>query len=232
VNLLLVEDEPGIATPLRRALEAEGHAVRWAADLERAREALSEAEPDLIVLDVMLPGVEDAGFVLASEVRTAGFKGGILFMTARDALPDRVRGLDAGGDDYVIKPFELLEFLARVRALLRRNTEARSSVLRFSRLEVDLVLHSVRVDGERVDLSAREFGLLERFALSPSRVYSAEELVDLVWGAEASSVGVVKVYVHHLRQKLGADAILTEGRGYRLGLEAGDAPAVRLLRIP
>jgi two-component system, OmpR family, response regulator QseB len=183
MRVLLVEDEPAIAMPLQRALKAQGLEVRLAQDVESARDALLEVEPDLLILDIRLHEYEDGGFMLANEARAAGFKGSILFLTARDTLQDRVQGLDGGGDDYVVKPFELLEVMARVRALLRRPTEARSSQL----------------------------------ALSPSRIFSPEELLDAVWGDAASSVSVVKVTVYRLREKLGADVVRSSKNGYQMG---------------
>lgn len=217
MRILLVEDELDIALPIKRALEAQSLEVRHAASLREARATLLDFEPDLMILDVGLPDSQNAGFTLAQEARAAGFAGSILFMTARDAIADRVHGLDGGGDDYVVKPFDLLEFLARVRALLRRPTQARSSKLVFGSLELDFTAGTVRFEGKNIELSKREFDLLERLVLSPDRVYSAEELLDLVWGDAASSVGVVKVFVHHLRQKLSAEAIVSSRRGYQLG---------------
>ena len=224
MRVLLVEDEPDIRLPLQRALLAQGFEVRVAYDLPSGREAMLEAEPDLMVLDVRLLDREEGGFILAREARASGYAGSILFLTARDALQDRVRALDDGGDDYVVKPFELLEVLARVRALLRRPTEARSSRLRFghtlgSTLELDLVRQHVLQDGARLELSPREFALLERLALTPSRVFSAEELLDAIWGESASSVSVVKVNVHRLREKLGLETIASVRGGYQFGLE-------------
>jgi two-component system, OmpR family, response regulator QseB len=223
MRVLLVEDEPDIRLPLQRALLAQGFEVRVAHDLPSGREAMLETEPDLMVLDVRLLDEEDGGFILAREARASGYAGSILFLTARDALQDRVRALDDGGDDYVVKPFELLEVLARVRALLRRPTEARSSHLCFGNsagnLELDLVRQQVSQDGARLELSIREFALLERLALTPSRVFSAEELLDAIWGESASSISVVKVNVHRLREKLGAETISSVRGGYQFGLE-------------
>jgi two-component system response regulator QseB len=219
MRLLLVEDEPNIARPLKRALEAQGHQVRHASDLTEARALLAEVEPDLMILDVRLPESEDGGFILAREARSAGYKGPILFMTARDALADRVMGLDEGGDDYVVKPFDLPELLARVRALLRRVSEVKQSRVQHGPLELDLSDRSVRWGGRAVELSPREYALLERLALFPGRVYSPEELLDLIWGEEASDVGVVKVCVHHLRSKLDSSVVRTVPGGYRLGVE-------------
>ena len=217
MRVLLVEDELAIAMPLERALKAQGLEVRVAHDLESAREAMLEVEADLMMLDVRLHEYEDGGFILAEEARASGFKGSILFLTARDTLTDRVQGLDGGGDDYVVKPFELLEVLARVRALLRRPTEARTTQLTFGVLEVDLTRQEVRLSGIRLELSAREFALLERLALSPSRIFSPEELLDAVWGKAASSVSVVKVTVYRLREKLGTDVVKSFKNGYQMG---------------
>ncbi|MBF6594628.1 MAG: response regulator transcription factor [Thermaceae bacterium] len=223
MRLLLLEDEPNIARPVIRALESLGHSVYHALDLSQARERLAETEPDLMLLDVRVPESQDGGFILAKEARAAGYKGPILFMTARDALADRVMGLDEGGDDYVVKPFDLPELLARVRALLRRVSEVRASRIVKGPLELDLTSRAVRWAGTLVELSSREYALLERLALSPGRVYSPEELTDLVWGEEASDPGVVKVYVHHLRNKLGPEVVYTAPGGYRLGLEPPEA---------
>ena len=195
--------------------------MRHAPDLATARDLFLEAEPDLMLLDVRLPESEDGGFVLAREARAAGYTGPILFMTARDALEDRVMGLDEGGDDYVVKPFDLPELLARVRALLRRVHETKTSRIEYGPLELDLTSRSVRWQGVPVGLSSREYALLERLALSPGRIYRSEELVDLIWGDEATHTGVVKVCVHHLRNKLSAEVVRTVPGGYRLGV--GDA---------
>ncbi len=218
MRVLLVEDEIDIATPLARALKAQGLEVTVCHDLESGREALLEREPDLMILDVRLHEFEDGGFILAREARASGFIGSILFLTARDALSDRVQGLDGGGDDYVVKPFLLLEVLARVRALLRRPTEAKTSHLTFGVLEVDLTRQEVLLAGIRTDLSSREYALLERLVLMPSRVFAPEELLDAVWGDAASSLGVVKVTVYRLREKLGAEVVKSNKNGYQLGL--------------
>lgn len=217
VRILLLEDEPHIVRPVAQALAAQGHEVTHADTLEGARVAFLEAEPDLLLLDVRLPEDGDGGFVLAREVRASGYTGLILFMTARDALADRVTGLDDGGDDYVVKPFDLPELLARVRALLRRVHETKTSRVQRGFLEVDLASRTVTWAGAPVDLSSREYALLERFVLSPNRVYSPEALTDALWG-EGAGTGVVKVYVHHLRNKLGQEVVQTVPGGYRLGL--------------
>lgn len=218
MHILLVEDEPNIARPVVRALEAQGHRVGHADTLAGARHLFTEAEPDLMLLDVRLLDSEDGGFIFAREVRGAGYKNPILFMTARDALDDRITGLDDGGDDYVVKPFDLPELLARVRALFRRVNDAKTSRVRHGPLELDLTSRTVYWAGVSVELSSREYALLERLVLSPTRVYSPEALTDAIWGSESRSTGVVKVYVHHLRTKLGPDVVQTVPGGYRLGL--------------
>ena len=217
MRLLLVEDESAIAVPLERALQFKGYTVRCAATLETARKALEEEEPDLILLDIQLPDHPDGGFVLAREARAFGYRGRILFMTARDASEDRVRGLDDGGDDYVVKPFDLPEVFARIRALLRRDTAATAAVFTRLRLSLDFTTRSAQWDGLDVNLTAREFALLERLALAPDRVFSSEDLIDAVWGGEGAAPSAVKVFVYQLRQKLAASAIETVSRGYRLG---------------
>jgi two-component system, OmpR family, response regulator QseB len=219
MRLLLVEDETNIARPILLALRASGHEVRHAADLGSARVLLAESEPDLMLLDVRLPESEDGGFILAREARASGYKGLILFLTARDTSQDRVLGLDDGGDDYVVKPFDLPELMARVRALLRRISDVKTNRVQVGALELDWAKRRVIWQGECVDLSAREFALLERFVQTPQRIFSAEELMDAIWGEEANGVGVVKVYVHYLRSKIDSSIIRTVPGGYRFGLE-------------
>jgi len=216
VRILLLEDEPHIARPVLQALAAQGHDVIHVSTLTGARAAYLEAEPELLLLDVRLPEADNGGFTFAREVRASGYAGLILFMTARDALTDRVTGLDDGGDDYVVKPFDLPELLARVRALFRRVHEAKTSRVKRGLLELDQISRTVTWAGAPVDLSSREYALLERFVLSPSRVYSPEALTDALWG-EGAGTGVVKVYVHHLRSKLGPEVVQTVPGGYHLG---------------
>jgi len=216
--LLLVEDESAIALPLRRALAAQGYDVQYAADLTQARQALLTLEPDLAILDVQLPEDESGGFVLAREMRAAGYRGSLLFLTARDSLNDRLEGLDLGGDDYLTKPFYLAELLSRVRALLRRVSEAKTDLLSYGPLSLDLAARQVYWEGRTVTLSLREHDVLERLARTPGRVFSSEELLDMVWGERANDPGVVKVCVHHLRAKLSPEVIQTVQRGYQLGL--------------
>lgn len=217
MRILLVEDQADLAEPLLALLARERYETHWASDLRAARRALVGGEPDLAVLDVMLPEGEDAGFDLARMLRGAGYRGGILFLTARDAVEDRVTGLDLGGDDYLVKPFSLLEFSARVRALLRRDADTRGSRLDRGRLTVDFRNRQALWQGRSAALSDREFALLELFALHPDRVFTVEDLLGRLFPEARSGTRIVRVYVHHLRRKLAPGAIHTMPGGYRLG---------------
>ncbi len=218
MRILLVEDEPTVAEPLNALLNREGYAVTWAPNLEAAWRALADGEPDLAILDVMLPEGENAGFTLAKRLREAGYRGPILFLTARDALEDRVAGLDLGGDDYLVKPFAFQELVARVRALLRREAQTKQARLVRGPLEVDLAARRVRYDGRPVVLTEKEFALLERFALYPEKTFTVEELLERCFPGATSGPRIVRVYVHHLRQKLAPQVIETVPGGYRLGV--------------
>mgnify|MGYP002779242946 CR=1 FL=1 len=219
MNILVVEDERDIAEPVVQLLRAQRYEVTWAASLERAYEAFGERDYDLAVLDVMLPEGEDAGFSLAEGLRGVGFCGSILFLTARDSVEDRIRGLDLGGDDYLIKPFSLKELLARVRALLRRESPTKSAAFRRGELEVGFAKRQVLWGGREVRLSEREFAMLELFALNPHKVFAVDELLDRFFPDAASGQRVVRVYVRQLRHKLRDDVIATVPGGYTLGLD-------------
>lgn len=218
MRILLVEDEAKLAEPLIALLERERYDIRWARDLNSAWPVLSEGEPDLAVLDVMLPEGEDAGFTLARSLRKVGFKGGILFLTARDAVEDRVRGLDIGGDDYLVKPFSLLEFLARVRALLRRDAQTKEALFERGDLLVDFGARKTLWCGKEIELSEKEFVLLELFTLYPDRVFGVEDLLGRFFAEVESGTRIVRVYVYQLRQKIAPELIQTVPGGYRLGL--------------
>lgn len=219
MRILILEDEPDLAQPLVELLERERYEVAWASRLETGyQQLLAGGEFDLAVLDVMLPDGEDAGFEFASYLRSANFPGRILFLTARDAIEDRVRGLDLGGDDYLVKPFSLREFLARVRALLRRDAQTRQSVLQRGPLLVELTARRISWAGNEVNVTDREFGLVELFALYPDRVFSATELRHRFFPLAESGDQVVRVYVWQLRNKIAKDLVLTVPGGYRLGV--------------
>lgn len=219
MRVLLVEDEEGLRRPLAALLARQGYQVHEAGSLAEAWDRMVNAEPDLVVLDVMLPEGEDAGFRFAEELRATGFEGPILFITARDAVEDRVQGLDLGGDDYLTKPFSLEEFAARVRALLRRTGEVRQSRVERGPLVVDLASRRVVWAGREVLLTAREFALLELFLLHPERIFTPEELLDRLFPEADSGLRIVRVYVHRLRRKLGPEVVVTVPGGYRLGVE-------------
>lgn len=217
MRILLLEDNSDIAAPLVDVLAKARYDVVWASSLDQAYEALGSAPFDLAVLDVMLPSGDDAGFAFAADLRDVGFAGEIMFISARDAESDTVRGLDIGGDDYLIKPFGLQEFLARVRALLRRSAQTKRAVLDRAPLQVDLEARRVAWAGEPVDVSDREFAMLELFALYPDRVFTVDELLDRFFPDASSGASVVRVYVSQLRHKVAGEIIRTVAGGYRLG---------------
>ncbi|MEM7734238.1 MAG: response regulator transcription factor [Deinococcota bacterium] len=223
--VLVVEDEVTLGDGLGRSLRASGYDVAWAQSLTEARTLLPQRDPDLITLDVMLPEGEHAGFTLAQEIREVSAVP-ILFLTARDAVEDRIHGLDLGGDDYLVKPFSLDEYLARVRALLRRDAQVKKAKLVCGPLELDLARRSAHWQGDLLQLSEREFALLELFAMNPERLYAPAELLDKLFPNADSGLKVIRVYVHYLRQKLSKDAIVTVQGGYRLGLSVAEAEAV------
>lgn len=218
MRILLVEDEEDLARALVAVLERERYQVAWARDRDEAAERLADGDPDLLVLDVMFPGDEDGGFHLAEGLRGAGVRTPILFLTARDTVDDRVEGLDLGGDDYLTKPFEVAELLARVRALLRREGQTKRPVLQRGALSLDFTGRRVCWRGREVHLSDREFALLEVLALHPERAFAVDELVDRLFPQAESGAYAVRTYVFRLRERLAPDVIRTIPGGYRLGL--------------
>jgi two-component system response regulator MprA len=203
-RILVVDDDPRIAASLRRALIYEGYEVAVAADGQAALLGARERPPDLVVLDVMLPGLD--GLEVCRRLRAVG-EVAILMLTARDATADRVLGLDSGADDYLTKPFATEELLARVRALLRRlgPREAADGLLRFADLVLDPAAREVRRGDRLLALTALEFDLLACFLLHPRQVLTREQLLDAVWGADvAVTSNAVDVYVGYLRAKLEA----------------------------
>jgi DNA-binding response OmpR family regulator len=222
MRLLVVEDEEDLAEGLRVGLARTGYAVDVALDAAEAYDRLTVNEYDLMLLDVNLP--DGDGFTLCrslrnGEVDTPGETDlRVLMLTARGGLEDRVRGLDEGADDYLVKPFALAELLARVRALLRRDTAGTSSVLTVGDVVLDVARHVVTLRGERLTLTPKEFGVLEYLMIRPGHVVSSEELLEHVWDANADPfTQTVRVTVGTLRRKLGEGSIETVvGRGYRL----------------
>jgi two-component system response regulator MprA len=203
MQILIVDDEPAVRSSLSRALQLKGYHIGMAADGSQALALARDARYDAVVLDVMLPGVD--GLEVCRRLRNAGNDTPILMLTARDAIGDRVAGLDAGADDYLVKPFALEELLARLRALLRRNTEngARPAVLRFSDLVLDTGAHEVRRGERRIELTRTEYQLLEQFMLHPRQVLTRSVIFERVWGYDfGSGSNSLGVYIGYLRRKL------------------------------
>lgn len=210
-RILVVDDDRKLRDMLRRALEGVGFEVELAEDGGRALASVSQRAPDAIVLDVLMPGVDGLG--VARRLRERGDLTPILMLTARDSVPDRVQGLDAGADDYLVKPFSVDELLARVRALLRRS-HGEAEILRYSNLEVDPRTREVRRGGTPVELTAKEFDLLVFFLREPRVVHERWRILEDVWGMD-SDVGsnVLEVYVGYLRRKLGEPSLIRTVRG-------------------
>ena len=216
MRVLVVEDEPKMAALVRRGLVEEGHAADVANQGEDAV-WMAEAHPyDAIVLDVMLPGM--SGYETCRRLRSAGVWTPVLMLTARDAVEDRVGGLDAGADDYLTKPFSLVELFARLRAIARRGGVERPTELAVGDLRLDPASRRVWRGDDEIQLSPKEFALLETFMRRPGQVLSRLQLLEHAWDfAYEHRSNVVDVYVGYLRQKLGRDLFETvRGAGYRL----------------
>lgn len=232
-TLLVVDDEPNIRDLLSQTLRLVGFDVVAAATGFEALSAAEDARPGLIVLDVMLPDLD--GFEVAARLRAAGQDVPVLFLTARDSMDDRIRGLTAGGDDYVTKPFSLEEVVLRIRAILRRTGAATGAypqavpdpVLRYADLELDEDRHEVHRGGRRIELSPTEFNLLRFLLEHPGRVISKAQILDRVWSYDfGGDSRIVESYVYYLRKKLdstGPRLIHTvRGVGYTLRLPHGE----------
>jgi DNA-binding response OmpR family regulator len=215
VRLLIVEDEPSLAATLEESLQAQDFETYVASDA-RSAWAVAWARPfDLVLLDVMLPEGDEAGFEWAREFRESGFHQPILFLTAREALPDRVRGLEFG-DDYLAKPFALSELVARLKALHRRG-EVRARQVAWGAVCLLVEERQVRLDGSPVRLTAKEYEVVELMMLNPGRVFTREEVLERIWGLGYDTPSnLVDVYVKNLRRKLADGLIETvRGVGYR-----------------
>jgi two-component system OmpR family response regulator len=201
VRFLVVEDDVKLARALARGLRHAGYAVDVAADADSALMQAADYDYDAVVLDVMLPGRD--GFEVCRRLRERDCWAPVLMLTARRAVDDRIRGLDAGADDYLPKPFDFGELLARLRALVRRTPRERPPRLEVNDLVVDPATHEVTRAGRRVELTAREFGVLEYLARNPGQVITRTELLEHVWDQNyLGSTNVVDVYVGYLRRKL------------------------------
>jgi two-component system response regulator QseB len=217
MRLLLAEDDRMIGASVQRGLRQDGFTVDWVQDGRAAELALAENVHDLLVLDLGLPRKEGQDVLRA--MRQRGDLRPVLIVTARDAVADRVAGLDAGADDYVVKPFELTELAARIRALLRRSAGRAEPVVAYGEIELFPVTREVRVRGEPASLSPREFALLEALLTRPGAVLSRAQLEEKLygWNEEVES-NAVEVHIHALRRKLGADAIRNvRGVGWMIG---------------
>jgi DNA-binding response OmpR family regulator len=204
MRILVVEDETGLANSLVAGLKEERYAVDRAADGEDAEFLAETNDYDLIILDIMLPKID--GFQVCKDLRSRDVKTPILMLTALDATADKVKGLDSGAEDYMTKPFSFEEFLARVRALLRRGPLVASTTLEYSDVNMDLLSHMVTRNGARIDLTAKEYTLLEYFLRNPERVISRSQLAEHVWDQYFDPLSnVIDVSVSHLRKKIEAN---------------------------
>jgi len=216
MRLLLVEDDPMIGESVRKGLRQDGFAVDWVRDGQAAELAIANDVYDLVVLDLGLPRKD--GLEVLASVRRKGNTVPVLVLTARDAIPDRIKGLDSGADDYVVKPFDLEELGARIRALLRRRAGRAAPVLEHRELTVNPSTHQATFRGRDLALSAREFAVLEALVERPGAILSRAQLEERLygWGEEVES-NAVEVYIHSLRRKLGADFIRNvRGVGYMI----------------
>jgi len=224
MRILVVEDERKVARFIRQGLEEEGHAVEVAGDGATALDLLLEAPPwDLVVLDVMLPKRD--GLDVLKRLRGRGLTTPVLVLTARDTVADKVAGLDLGADDYLTKPFAFEEFLARVRALLRRGTDQRASVLRVGDLTLDPVTREAVRSQRRIGLTAREYSLLDYFMRNAGRVLTRPMIAEHVWGLDFDAESnIIDVYIGYLRRKIDGPGVArllhtVRGSGYVMKLE-------------
>jgi len=220
MRILVVEDYLPVRRAVVKALREEGYSVDEAADGEEGAAMACAGEHDVIVLDLMLPRVD--GVEVLERLRRKGNKAHVLILTARDSVDDRIRGLDLGADDYLVKPFAMEELLARVRALLRREYDKKAPTIRIGHLEIRTSDHTVRVDGEGIELTAKEYALLEYLAMRAGEVVSRTEIWEHIYDERSSATSnVVDVYVGYLRKKIerpGKPRLLRtrRGEGYQL----------------
>jgi len=223
MRILVVEDEKSIVDFLSQGLKESGYAVDIANDGQTGLDYALATQYDVILLDVMLPKLN--GFAVVRELRRASIKTPVIMLTARSTVDDRVHGLDAGADDYLVKPFAFAELLARIRALLRRPSISTDTVISFGDIELDTIKHEFRRRGERIELSGREFSILEYFMRNPGQVLTRTQIAEHIWNFDAyAGSNVVDVYIGYLRKKIDEDPshsyIKTiRGVGYRFSPE-------------
>lgn len=216
MRILLIEDTDGLGKAVRDHVADEGHAVDWVKSLSHAETTLQTTLYDLVLLDLSLP--DGNGMDFLKRMRRAGRKTPVIILTARDNISDRISGLDAGADDYLVKPFDLRELSARIAAVSRRHAGIPSALIQIGQLDIDLTRHLVSRDGLSIDLTAREWALLEAFIRNPGTLLSKAQLEDHLYafGSEIES-NTIEVYISRLRKKLGKDQLETvRGLGYRM----------------
>lgn len=220
MKVLIVEDEPGIGQFLKQGLSEHAHTVRWARSCQEANRSICETGYDLIILDLALP--DGDGIDLIKDWRDSGFNEPVLILSARNGLEDRIKGLDMGADDYLAKPFSIEEVLARMRALMRRQSVSKQTRLSRNGIELDLLAHTVTVDGAQIDLTAREYALLEVFMQNAGRVLTRTLICEKIWASHHEvDTNLLDVYMSRVRSKLegalGRPAFKTvRGIGYQL----------------
>jgi len=217
MRILLVEDTVGLGEVIQDQIADEGHAIDWMQSISHAEASIRTTRYDLILLDLMLP--DGSGIDLLKKIRHLGNTTPVIILTARDQLSDRIKGLNAGADDYLVKPFDLSELSARIAAVSRRYTGNPNPIVKLGTLTVDLTKHLIFRDGVVINLTAREWALLEAFIQRPGTLLSKSQLEDHLYafGAEIES-NTIEVYISRLRKKLGKDQLETvRGLGYRMG---------------
>lgn len=216
MRMLLVEDDAVLGAAVRDQIVADGHSVDWVMRLDAARDALAAAHHDLVLLDLMLP--DGLGIPFLKSLRAAGQATPVIILTALDQVSDRIAGLKAGADDYLVKPFDLDELSARIGSVARRYAGNPNPIIRHGALDIDIARRSLSRDGRPVQLTAREWALLDAFLARPGQILSKAQLEEKLYDFDTEiDSNTIEVHVSRLRKKLGAELIRTErGLGYRL----------------